>query len=454
MAKTSLLSVAGAGALLLLGWNQAAHAAPKPAQDAGITATPAGIQLQPVGAGQGGGLKGRAQFGSIPPYDIAYAYSDGRTLYTSDEDSPGVSKCADDCAKEWPAAIAPANARASGEWSVIKRKDGVPQWAYRGRPLYMSNKDKVPGAVGGKLDNPADRRGSRNEKVYTPPPPLPKGWNVALFKPGADVPTPPGLDLDEVGDVNGVVLRNAEGLTIYAYDGNPNRDGTACAKGGNCGVTWVPVAAPQGATKAIGEFSPILRQDGVRQWSFRGKALYTFAGDLAPRYANGVGVDAHWTPAVVKTFFLPAGVRIENTAGQGKILATPNGQTLYRRDAHAYQTGGGHSLRHGVVMRPAVGRQLGTKVCEGSCLEKWTPFFASDSDQPSGYWEIAQRGDGSRQWAYRGFPLYTYVGDTKPGDINGNDIYEMFLGSDPNAVNTVGTEQVGIATLYWALAIP
>ena len=34
------------------------------------------------------------------------------------------------------------------------------------------------------------------------------------------------------------------------------------------------------------------------------------------------------------------------------------------------------------------------------------------------------RPDGARQWVYKGFALYTYAGD-KPGDINGNEIYDL-----------------------------
>ena len=32
------------------------------------------------------------------------------------------------------------------------------------------------------------------------------------------------------------------------------------------------------------------------------------------------------------------------------------------------------------------------------------------------------RDDGSKQWSYRGKPLYTWVKDTKPGDISGDGV--------------------------------
>ena len=57
-------------------------------------------------------------------------------LYTYDLDRDGRSLCNDRCANAWPPVIAPASARALGQWSVIRRDDGTPQWAYRGHPVY------------------------------------------------------------------------------------------------------------------------------------------------------------------------------------------------------------------------------------------------------------------------------------------------------------------------------
>ena len=48
----------------------------------------------------------------------------GMTLYTFDKDAGGKSMCNDDCAKNWPPLMAPADAKADGKWSVIKRDDG------------------------------------------------------------------------------------------------------------------------------------------------------------------------------------------------------------------------------------------------------------------------------------------------------------------------------------------
>ena len=69
----------------------------------------------------------------------------GMTLYTFDKDAAGKSACNGGCAKNWPPLTAAADAKASGEWSVITRDDGSKQWAYEGKPLYTWTGDKKPG---------------------------------------------------------------------------------------------------------------------------------------------------------------------------------------------------------------------------------------------------------------------------------------------------------------------
>ena len=73
----------------------------------------------------------------------------GMTLYTFDKDSGGKSMCNDDCAKNWPPLMAPADAKADGKWTAIKRDDGKMQWAYGGKPLYTFIKDEKPGEMKG-----------------------------------------------------------------------------------------------------------------------------------------------------------------------------------------------------------------------------------------------------------------------------------------------------------------
>ena len=73
----------------------------------------------------------------------------GMTLYTFDKDSGGKSACAGQCAANWPPLKAEAAAKASGDWTLVTRDDGSPQWAYKSKPLYTFIKDTKPGDVTG-----------------------------------------------------------------------------------------------------------------------------------------------------------------------------------------------------------------------------------------------------------------------------------------------------------------
>ena len=71
----------------------------------------------------------------------------GMTLYTFDKDAAGSGKsaCNGPCAQNWPPLAAPANAVASGDWTLVTRDDGSRQWAFKGKPLYYWTRDAKPG---------------------------------------------------------------------------------------------------------------------------------------------------------------------------------------------------------------------------------------------------------------------------------------------------------------------
>ena len=73
----------------------------------------------------------------------------GMTLYIFDRDATGKSNCDGACATKWPPLKAAADAKPSGDWTVVTRDDGGKQWAYKGKPLYLFAKDTRPGDVAG-----------------------------------------------------------------------------------------------------------------------------------------------------------------------------------------------------------------------------------------------------------------------------------------------------------------
>lgn len=89
----------------------------------------------------------------------------------------------------------------------------------------------------------------------------------------------------------------------------------------------------------------------------------------------------------------------------GTILVTAKGMTLY--DFHKDK--GGKSA------------------CYDACAGAWPPLLTEGNPQAQGPADrsmlgTTKRKDGTVQVTYNGWPLYTYVGDQKPGEANGNDI--------------------------------
>ncbi len=434
----------------------------------GELTTPPGITLEPLGISQG--YETGKQTATFLPRDrIAFADPAGKTLYTFAADPVGKSTCAGACAEMWNAAAVPAGAKPFGRWSVVKRADGTAQWAVDGKALYTSARDVDPGSVYGNSParfgpprkDAAGRMtgGQGRDRETIVDVPLPDGWAVALAYPVADIPLPADFAVKEVADALGFVLVNHKAMTLYTYGGDakkPKKD--VRAKG-----VWTPAEAPQ-LSDPVGDFGFVVRADGIKQWTYKGRGLYTFADDLAPGDANGIGVDRDWQPAALYRNYLPPDVTVQTTLARGKVLATGKGLTLYRREAHIDQTGGGHNLRRGQPLRPAVGREIGIKNvrCDAGCRQAWHPFTAPSHAVAWGQWTVVTHDDGVRQWVYQGYPLWTYDGDSNPGDMTGNDesIY-AFAGMphtradiSRDALVDIGTPQDGGAGLYWQIAVP
>lgn len=85
-------------------------------------------------------------------------------------------------------------------------------------------------------------------------------------------------------------LTDPQGLTLYVFD----RDaGGKSACNGACATTWPPLLAAPG-TSATGDYSVITRDDGARQWAYRGRPLYRFAKDAKPGDRVGDNFNNVW----------------------------------------------------------------------------------------------------------------------------------------------------------------
>ena len=90
------------------------------------------------------------------------------------------------------------------------------------------------------------------------------------------------------------------------------------------------------------------------------------------------------------------------TAGQ--VVSSTDGMTLYTYDKDA----------------------PGQSNCNGECAQYWRPYLAAPDSKPFGHMTLVVRTDGKKQWAYENKPLYTFVQDTVPGEIKGNDFHNTW----------------------------
>ncbi|WBB59078.1 hypothetical protein O7599_26235 [Streptomyces sp. WMMC500] len=68
-----------------------------------------------------------------------------------------------------------------------------------------------------------------------------------------------------------------------------------------------------------------------------------------------------------------------------------------------------------------------TSTCDGECAKAWPPLETSGTPKAGGsaqdkMLDTSKRSDGKTQVTYNGHPLYTYQGDSNPGDTNGQGL--------------------------------
>jgi len=114
----------------------------------------------------------------------------------------------------------------------------------------------------------------------------------------------------------------------------------------------------------------------------------------------------------------------------GRILADADGMTLYyfANDIPA----------------------SGASTCYGQCEVAW-PIFSVDTVTVSSPllasdFSSITRNDGTKQTTYRGWPLYYWQADTKPGDVNGENVNKIWFVVKPD--ETVMIANRGTAGMF------
>ena len=235
---------------------------------------------------------------------------------------------------------------------------------------------------------------------------------------------PVGITVQATDD--GVVYADKNGKTIYTAAFDQRRNESKCTNdvrthgmsvGGDifpfpnqdhrptC-LSQHPIVAADGG-KPVGAWTILDRQDGLKQWVYDGKPLYTSIKDVHPGEANAVldlsgggkNGDPTFQPLRV-TAILPPEVRIEPVGDARVLVSSKERRTLYS----------------------FAGDPRGQSKCDNECLLTWEPLIASQIAKDIGGWTVIRRSDSTLQWAFNGKPLYTYKDDVFPGDYKGNHL--------------------------------
>jgi len=83
---------------------------------------------------------------------------------------------------------------------------------------------------------------------------------------------------------NGMFV-DAKGMTLYTFD--KDAAGKSVCNG-PCATNWPPLIVADNS-KAAGDWTIVVRDDGQKQWAYKGKPLYTWAKDTKPGDTTGDG---------------------------------------------------------------------------------------------------------------------------------------------------------------------
>ena len=92
--------------------------------------------------------------------------------------------------------------------------------------------------------------------------------------------------------MDGGKLLGSNGMTLYTFDNDSTGSGKSVCNG-PCATNWPPLYAAEN-DMATGDWSIVTRDDGKKQWAYKGKPLYFWAKDQKPGDATGDGFNGVW----------------------------------------------------------------------------------------------------------------------------------------------------------------
>ncbi|MFM9611888.1 SCO0930 family lipoprotein [Streptomyces niveiscabiei] len=224
----------------------------------------------------------------------------------------------------------------------------------------------------------------------------------------------------------GKIVTDSAGRTLYRFDSDTAEPPKSNCNDA-CATAWPPVApddvsAGDGIDKSL--LGEVTRADGKKQLTVDGWPAYYYQKDANPGDTNGQNVGNKWFALAPDGKKAKAGgggggggeaqaadepgLSTRNDPNLGEIVVDKNGMTVYR-----------------FVKDKAWPKPVSN--CKGECLEKWpivAPVdFEDTKDIPEkGYMKFTRPDTDEEQQTLNCSPIYTFINDKKPGDINGQGV--------------------------------
>jgi predicted lipoprotein with Yx(FWY)xxD motif len=93
-------------------------------------------------------------------------------------------------------------------------------------------------------------------------------------------------------DVRNNMLVGESGMTLYTFDRDTAGSGKSACNG-PCATNWPPLAVI-GDAQPVPGYTIVVRDDGRKQWAYKGKPLYFWAKDAKPGDTAGDNYNNVW----------------------------------------------------------------------------------------------------------------------------------------------------------------
>ena len=359
----------------------------------------------------------------------------GLTLYIFTNDTADTSNCDAACQAIWPPLISQGTPKAgpgvdAALIGVATQANGEKIVTYDHQPLYYKASDQKAGDKTGQgFKNIWFVISPTGQPVMSPMETTPTAAPTTAPSSGSSNATPAPMQiteptLDVSSNDNLGQLLTANGKAVYAYS-EDTADTSNC--NAVCQKAWMPVLTLGSPTVNTGVDSNMVGtaqlSDGNKVITYNHMPLYTFVNDTASGDVTGQGFDNVWWAVS------PSG----NSVGQPAEVAINIGNNPA---IGSYLTGD-----HGEPLYIFTSDTPDTSNCNAACMTIWPPVITQGNPKLGSGVDSSMIGtitlaDGRQMLTYNHMPLYYFVGDSTPSDINGQGIKGVWyvLGADGNPI--------------------